>query len=83
MRKVIGMAVALQLVFAVCGARAEEINGKVKSLDATKRVLTFQDGTRLWVAEGLSMNGLKEGASVRVTYETRDGDRIATSIEGE
>ena len=83
MRRVIGIAMVLLLVCTVGGARAEEIQGKVKSLDTTERVFALEDGTRLWVAEGLSMDTLKEGASVKATYEKRDGKRIATSLEVE
>jgi len=81
MKKVIGMAVALLLVFAVGRAWAEEIQGKIKSLDTTARVFALEDGTKIWVAEGLSMGALRQGASVRAFYEERDGNKVATSIE--
>ena len=81
MKKVIGMAVALLLVFAVGMASAEEIQGKIKSLDTTARVFALEDGTQIWAAEGLSMGSLREGASVRASYEERDGNKVATSIE--
>ena len=81
MKKVIGMAVALLLVFAVGRAWAEEIQGKIKSLDTTARVFALEDGTKIWVAEGLSMDTLRAGASVRASYEERDGKKVATSIE--
>jgi hypothetical protein len=81
MKKVIGMAVALLLVFAVGMAWADEIQGKVKSLDTTARVFALEDGTKIWVAEGLSMGTLKAGASVKASYEERDGKKVATSIE--
>ena len=81
MKKVIGMAVALLLLFAVGRPWAEEIQGKIKSLDTTARVFALEDGTRIWVAEGLSMGTLREGASVRASYEERDGEKVATRIE--
>ena len=81
MKKVIGMVVALLLVFAVGRAWAEEIQGKIKSLDTTARVFALEDGTKIWVAEGLSMGALRQGASVRAFYEERDGNKVATSIE--
>ena len=81
MKKVIGMAVALLLVFAVGGTWAEEIQGKIKSLDTTARVFALEDGTKIWVAEGLSMGTLREGALVKASYEERDGEKVATSIE--
>jgi Protein of unknown function (DUF1344) len=81
MTKVIGMAVALLLVFAVGGTWAEEIQGKIKSLDTTARVFALEDGTKIWVAEGLSMGTLREGALVKASYEERDGEKVATRIE--
>jgi len=80
MRKVIGIVVALLLVVAAGAVWADEIQGKIKSLDTVKRVFGLEDGTQIWVSEGLSMDTLKEGASVRATYEERDGKKLATSI---
>jgi hypothetical protein len=81
MKTVLGMAVALLAVFLVGSAAAEEIQGKIKSLDTAERVIALDNGTRIWVAEGLSMNSLREGALVKASYEERDGKKVATSIE--
>jgi uncharacterized protein DUF1344 len=81
MKKVIGMAVALLLLFTVGRASAEEIQGKIKSLDTTARVFALEDGTKIWVAEGLSMGTLREGALVKASYEECDGEKVATRIE--
>jgi Protein of unknown function (DUF1344) len=81
MRKVIGMTGALLLGFAVGRVSAEEIQGRIKSLDTVERVIGLENGTRIWMAEGLSMGTLREGASVKASYEERDGKKVATSIE--
>ncbi len=81
MKKVIGIAMALLLVFAVGAAYAQEIQGKIKTVDGAARVLTLEDGTQLWVAEGLSMDALKEGASVKASFEERDGKKVVTTIQ--
>jgi hypothetical protein len=81
MTKVLGAAAALLAVFVVARAGAEEIQGKIKSLDTAERVIALENGTRIWVAEGLSMNRLREGALVKASYEERDGKKVATSIE--
>jgi hypothetical protein len=81
MKRAIGFAVALLLASAAGGARAEEIQGKVKSLDPSQRAFTLEDGTKIWVAEGLSMVPLKQGTLVKTSYEERDGKKVATSIE--
>ena len=81
MKRVIGMAGVLLLLFAGGGVSAEEIQGKIKSLDAAERVIALENGTKIWVAEGLSMGTLREGALVKASYEERDGKKVATSIE--
>lgn len=80
MKKVLGIALALLLVFAGAGAWAAEIEGKIQKVDPTDRVFVLEDGSQLWVAEGLAMDTLKEGASVKASYEERDGKKIITSF---
>jgi hypothetical protein len=48
-----------------------------------RRFSVAQGGVRckLSVAEGVSLDTLKEGTDVKVAYEERDGKNIATSIE--
>ena len=81
MKKMIGIAMALLLVFAVAGVWAEEIQGKIKSVDPSARAIVLEDGTQLWMAEGLAMDRLKEGASVKASYEVRDGKNVTTGFE--
>lgn len=81
MKKVVGIVMAVLLVFAVAGAWAEEIQGKIKAVDVAERAFSLEDGTQLWMAEGLPLDTLKEGASVKAAYEERDGKKIVTSIE--
>ena len=77
----IGIITALLLGLAVGGASAQELQGTVRRVDATERAFTLEDGTRVWVAEGLSMSAVREGAAVRAAYEERDGKKIATTLE--
>jgi hypothetical protein len=79
--KVARIAGALLVVLAVGRACAEEIQGTIKSLDTVERVIALENGTRIWVAEGLSMATLREGTLVKASYEERDGKKIATSLE--
>jgi hypothetical protein len=81
MKKLLGMVGALLLAFVVGRACAEEIQGKIKSLDTAERVIALENGTKIWVAEGLSMDRLREGALVKASYEEREGKKIATSLE--
>jgi hypothetical protein len=81
MKKAVGIALALMLVVSVGGAWADDIEGKIQSVDASDRVIVLEDGTRLWVAEGQAMDDLKEGAKVKASYEERDGTKVLTGIE--
>jgi hypothetical protein len=81
MRKALGIALVLLLVFSVAGAWAAEIEGKIQKVDPADRMFVLEDGTQLWLAEGLPVEILKEGASVKASYEERDGKKIATSVQ--
>lgn len=80
MRKMLGVTLALLFVLSVA-AWAGEIEGKIQSVDPGDRVIVLEDGTKVWVAEGLSMDNLKPGATVKAMYEERDGKNVATQFE--
>lgn len=81
MRKVFGMVLVFLFVFGVAMASADEIAGKIRMVDTGQRMLVLEDGTQLWVAEGVPLENLKDGASVKASYEERDGKKVATNIE--
>ncbi len=81
MRKVLGIALAVLLVLGVGGAWAGDVSGKIQSVDQNERAFVLDDGSKIWVAEGVPMDALKEGASVKASYEERDGKKVATSLE--
>jgi len=81
MRIVLGTALALLLGLGPTAAWAEDLTGKIQSVDTTERVFVLDDGTKVWVAEGVPMDKLTEGVSVKASYEERDGKKIVTSIE--
>ncbi|MBI3458122.1 MAG: DUF1344 domain-containing protein [Candidatus Rokubacteria bacterium] len=80
MRKILGVTLALLFALSVA-AWAGEIEGTIQSVDPGDRVVVLEDGTKVWVAEGLSMDALKPGAKVKAMYEERDGKNIATQFE--
>ena len=73
------MLVGLLLVGA--GAWAGDLEGKVQTIVIADRMVVLDDGKHVWIAEGLSMEELKEGTQVKVVYEERDGKLVATSVE--
>jgi hypothetical protein len=78
---VIGITLALLLGLGVTVGWAEEITGKIQSVDVADRAFVLEDGSKIWVAEGVSMDALKEGTSVKASYEEREGKKVATSVE--
>jgi uncharacterized protein DUF1344 len=81
MTKVLGIALALLLGLGIAGAWAGEVSGKIQSVDPADRTIVLDDGSKIWVAEGVPMDDLKEGKSVKASYEERDGKKVATSVE--
>ena len=84
MKKVAALALAFALVLGLSmAAWAGEVSGKIQAVDSADRVITLEDGTKLWLAEGISLDNLKEGAKVKASYEERDGKNVVTSIDVE
>lgn len=88
MKTVVEVAVKLALTVALMatlatGAWSGERTVKIHSVDLADRVLLLDDGTKLWLAEGLSIEGLKEGARIKLSYEERDGRSVITGFEVE
>lgn len=81
MRKLFGVALLVVLVLSAVGAWAGEMEGKIQSVDTSGRTIVLDNGTSLSVAEGVSMDALKEGTDVKVSFEQRDGKNVATNVE--
>ena len=81
MKKVLGAVLALLLGLGVASASAEEVAGKIKSVDVAQRIVILEDGTMIWLSEGIVIDALQEGKSVKAAYEEREGKKVATSVE--
>jgi Protein of unknown function (DUF1344) len=81
MRRTAGAAVLVGLLLVGTGAWAADLEGKVQTIIIADRMVVLEDGKQVWIAEGLSMEELKEGTQVKVAYEERDGKLVATSVE--
>ena len=81
MKKVLGAVLAMLLGLGVAGAWAEEVAGKIKSVDTAVRVIVLEDGSMIFIAEGIVMDNLQEGKSVKASYEEREGKKVATTVE--
>ena len=76
------VAVVAVVIALTPPAWAADVEGKIKSVDASGRVVTLDDGTQLTIPQTLAVErkALQPGASVKATYEERDGHKIATSF---
>ena len=76
------LIVAVVLTLALSGAAwAAEIQGKIKSVDTSEKSFVLEDGTKIWLGDGVAVDTLKEGAEVTASYAEKDGKNVATSVE--
>ena len=84
MKKVLSIlalsVVTIVLVLAPL-AWAADVQGKIKSVDVAQRIVVLEDGTMIWLSEGIVIDALQEGKSVKAAYEEREGKKVATSVE--
>ena len=75
------VAIALWALVHVGPASAAELRGQVQTVLTSDRMVVLKDGTRLWRAEELIVKPLREGITVKLVYEERNGKHVVTSIE--
>ena len=79
--KTLILAVAMALALPVAGAWAGDREGKVKQIEVNQRVLTLEDGTKLYWTDSVTVKEIKQGAQVKATYEEKDGKFVLTNIQ--
>jgi Cu/Ag efflux protein CusF len=73
---------AVVLMLAVSGAAwAAEVQGKIKSVDTSEKSFMLEDGTKIWLGEGVAVDTLKEGDEVTASYDEKNGKNVATKVE--
>ncbi len=81
MAKWLCAVVTILMMFSVVGAWAAEMEVKIQTVDTSDRTLVLDNGMRVTVADGVAIEGLREGNEVKVTFEERDGKNVATLVE--
>lgn len=86
MLKVPGAIFVLALVAVLAlgtVAWAGDVEGKIKSVDTSGRVVTLEDGTMLTIppTAKVDKNALKAGATVKASFEEKGGDKVVTAIQ--
>lgn len=82
MRLLIGMAaVVLALSLGLGAALASEAVSKIQKIDTDQKMVMLEDGTELWLQDGIAVGDLKEGVKVKVAYAERDGKKWVEKVE--
>jgi hypothetical protein len=82
MTKAVALVVVLLFAVSMAWAADKEVQGKVKSWDATGGMVTLEDGTALSVPDTVKERAdLREGATVKASYEEKDGKKVVSKIE--
>ncbi len=80
---VLTVVVAVVALAMVSGVWAGDVQGKIKSVDQTGRMLTLEDGTQLMIPATVQINreDLTPGAVVKASFEAKGTQKVVTSIE--
>src|SRR4029450_10456012 len=78
MKKVLGLALALTLMFSLSAA-AEQAQGTIYSMNPADHSIVLDNGTRLWVSEG-QFADLSLGNQVQAAYETKGDKKIVGEV---
>jgi Protein of unknown function (DUF1344) len=78
MKKVLGLALALTLMFSLSAA-AEQAQGTIYSMNPADHSIVLDNGTRLWVSEG-QFADLSLGNQVQAAYETKGDKKIVVEM---
>jgi len=88
MKRFLQMALAVPpivVALAVGSAWAGDVQGKIKSVDQSGRMLTLEDGTQLTIPATVRVNreDLMPGNDVKVSFEENGTQKVVTQIEVE
>ena len=79
-RHIVLAVMVLIAAFVPLVVSAADMEGKVQSVDTSERTLTLENGTKVWLSEGVAVESITAGAEVMVSYEERDGKPVAISV---
>jgi Protein of unknown function (DUF1344) len=80
MKKLIPTLAGLALISFLGVAHADEAAGKIKQIGEDQSWFTLESGVKFSLAEGVSLEELKAGDEVTVSYSAEEGKNMATGI---
>lgn len=80
---VVVVAIAIAALSFVPLAWAEDVQGKIKSVDPTGRQVTLEDGTALMIPAAMKVDrqALQPGADVKASFDVKGKQKIVTAIQ--
>lgn len=81
MNRLTSLSAALLATLVAGSALAATATSTVKSMDASKRTVTMDNGQTYQVPAGMDLSMVKPGEKVKVTYETKNGVHHASRLE--
>jgi hypothetical protein len=75
-------SLVLSMALSIGFAEAEDVQGRVKAIEMTQKVIILDNGTRLfWTDEMPLAEQIQSGDVVKAKYEHRGGRLVVTEIE--
>jgi hypothetical protein len=83
MKRILVTALLTVTTVMLPAAWAEDVQGKMKSVDQTARTVTLEDGIQLTLPDMVRINpdNVAPGATVKASYRIQDGKKMVTAIE--
>ncbi len=78
---ILGATVALAVLLSTGLAVAGDVQGRIRGIEMTQKVITLDNGTRLFWTDDVIAEQLQSGALVRARYEERNGRFVLTDLE--
>ena len=78
-----GMALLVAMGVTNAADNKNTVTGTITEINPAKSSVVLKDGTKLTMAEGVSMRDLKPGHEITVSYEMKGSEKIATSVAPE
>lgn len=79
MNKLLVPLAAAVLAFSAGLASADEASGKIQSVEGN--TITLESGEQFTLSAGASMEGMEPGTEVTVSYEEKDGQKVANQVK--
>jgi len=74
------LAVTAVVMMLAPVAWAADVEGKIKSVDASGKMVTLDDGTKLTIPPTLTVEKKALKPGVKASYEEKGGQKVATSF---